>query len=233
MKLSQHHLLPAICTEYLLGTLRGSAKRRFEKTLQTDVVVRSTLQALSQQYEPSVLNIKPIEPSASVWSSIQRTLGTELPTSTPVEHNTTWWQLLLRNAWGVAGGVVLVLILSVGAFRMSPQFLQPNISVTAGIDQQQAYVVLSSDRGPTLFKGQLNVLANAGQSYELWLVPANGSAPQSLGLLSKLNISPSKTIDIISQVRGGAKLAVSIEPLKGSPTGGPTGPVTVLASSSV
>ena len=65
----------------------------------------------------------------------------------------------------------------------------------------------------------------ADRAAELWLSPSGG-APQSLGV-----IDPTHTgrMSIPQALRAGlgadALLAVSVEPLGGSPTGQPTGPV--------
>jgi anti-sigma-K factor RskA len=60
---------------------------------------------------------------------------------------------------------------------------------------------------------------------ELWLIPADGK-PRSLGLLRAdravtITIPP----NLMGQIVSNAVLAVSLEPLGGSPTGQPTGPV--------
>jgi anti-sigma-K factor RskA len=60
---------------------------------------------------------------------------------------------------------------------------------------------------------------------ELWLIPA-GQKPISVGVIARdkpitLTLSPS----LLAQLGPTAALAVSVEPLGGSPTGQPTGPV--------
>jgi anti-sigma-K factor RskA len=62
---------------------------------------------------------------------------------------------------------------------------------------------------------------------ELWAVPPQG-APRSLGLVSSSGVSviardrlPKGALD----ARATSALAVSVEPVGGSPTGAPTGPV--------
>ena len=73
-------------------------------------------------------------------------------------------------------------------------------------------------------------LADAGRSAELWIIPA-GDAPHSLGLLrsrggTALTVRPADR----ARIAAGAVLAVSLEPIGGSPTGLPTGPVVATGA---
>ena len=66
-----------------------------------------------------------------------------------------------------------------------------------------------------------NLTARTDKDFELWMVPADGGAPISLGLLpegGQLAISRPDWFDLADI----AALAVSLEPNGGSPTGAPT-----------
>ena len=71
----------------------------------------------------------------------------------------------------------------------------------------------------------------ADSSYELWVLPVEGP-PQSLGLLPvsagsvETRISP----QLIAALTNAGRLAISLEPIGGSPTGQPTGPVVYVTS---
>ena len=234
MNLASHPLLEAICGEYLLGTLKGPARRRFESVLAREPLVQLTLKNLENMFTPNFANMPAEQPSPQVWVRIEQTVGAGISAAQSSDHahapTLGWLGVLWKNAWGVGIGLAMAVILSMGAFNMAPKFMQPSIMVTSVVQGKQLQVILTSDRTPLTLAGTLEVTAQADQSYELWLVPASGGAPQSLGLLGQLDISPAKTISLITQVRSGAKLAVSIEPKTGSPTGNPTGPVTVLGA---
>jgi len=72
------------------------------------------------------------------------------------------------------------------------------------------------------------IIASPNQSYELWLLPADGRAPISLAVLGQLQARVVVSDDNAKLVQNGAKLAVSVEPAGGSPTGAPTGPVILI-----
>lgn len=73
-------------------------------------------------------------------------------------------------------------------------------------------------------------LADASRSAELWVIGGDG-VPHSLGLLRPAGAS-SLAVDTASRARlaAGATLAVSLEPIGGSPTGLPTGPVVATGA---
>ncbi|WP_425497534.1 anti-sigma factor [Hoeflea ulvae] len=68
-----------------------------------------------------------------------------------------------------------------------------------------------------------------GKSLELWLVPGEGAAV-SLGLVPADGGRLVLDQDLVRQISDGALLAVSVEPLGGSPTGTATGPVVLSGS---
>ncbi len=68
-----------------------------------------------------------------------------------------------------------------------------------------------------------------GKSLELWLVPGEG-APVSLGVVPDDGGRLVLDDNLVQQISDGALLAVSVEPLGGSPTGVATGPVVLSGS---
>lgn len=96
------------------------------------------------------------------------------------------------------------------------------VPVTAVYDEQAGAIRLTEAS-----------LAERDHSAELWVIPADGT-PHALGLLhphgtTALVLSPENR----ARIAAGATLAVSIEPVGGSPTGAPTGPVVAKGALSV
>lgn len=105
----------------------------------------------------------------------------------------------------------------------------------AAVERTGPVLVASIDDGKapiaTLYdpaKGALRVAASpdvaADRVAQLWVIGADG-VPHSLGLLTRrataLSVDPADR----ARLAAGATLAISVEPLGGSPTGLPTGPV--------
>jgi anti-sigma-K factor RskA len=65
-----------------------------------------------------------------------------------------------------------------------------------------------------------------GKSYELWMIATNDPTPRSLGVIGTEEFSVRRQLATYDAVTiNSATYAVSIEPVGGSPTGLPTGPV--------
>jgi anti-sigma-K factor RskA len=104
----------------------------------------------------------------------------------------------------------------------------PGAPLVAKLDAeggQTGFVAAVSSGGNLTIVPAALLSAQEQKALELWLIPA-GEKPHSLGL-----IDPSRPVtinvpkDLLSKVNREAVLAVSLEPLGGSPTGQPTGPV--------
>ena len=64
------------------------------------------------------------------------------------------------------------------------------------------------------------------KSYQLWIAPQPGAAPQPLGVLANDDAAVNVTLAAYEPaVINNATFGISLEPLGGSPTGRPTGPV--------
>jgi anti-sigma-K factor RskA len=127
---------------------------------------------------------------------------------------------------GLASAAAIVL--AVMLFSVQPP-LQPEVQQLALMSNEQADLLWALEIGADTISVQATkqFVAKANADYQLWIVAADGRAPISLGLLpktGKLILNKPKLFDQIEI----AALAVSLEPLGGSPNGLPT---TVLYTS--
>jgi anti-sigma-K factor RskA len=89
-----------------------------------------------------------------------------------------------------------------------------------------AFLLTIDQRSRTMIVRRVSAAADAGRSYELWLIAKQFPAPRSLGLVGKDEFTERPipaTFDLATL--GAANYAVSLEPAGGSPSGVPTGPV--------
>ncbi|HJY78264.1 MAG TPA: anti-sigma factor [Burkholderiales bacterium] len=218
MKLSRNApRLDALCGEYLLGTLRGPARRRFERALREEPLVAIRLrhwEALAPRYSSMIET----PPPASAWPRLERELGLS-------RYRTPWHRRLsLWRGWAIAATAAA--LLAVGLQMLPPQRteLYSEIAQLSGPGGAIS-AALSADRRTLELRATRPVLAGPAQSYELWLIPAEGGAPVSLAVLGSLDARFALPQAQAARLTRGAKLAVSVEPAGGSPTGAPTGPV--------
>ncbi len=228
MDYARPELADRLAAEYVLGTLRGPARRRFKALLDAHPALRSAVSRWEVQLAPLSASVVPVEPPPQVWTGVQARLFGDQPVATPAG----WWHRLglWRGVSALASAATLALLVLVT--RVPPP--QPPIVVVLATNPQSPVVTnasfvasLSAD-GRALVLRPLNAPAlTAAQALELWSVPAQGG-PRSLGLV---RADQATTLLLQAGVqRVTAALAVSIEPAGGSPTGAPTGPIVSVGS---
>jgi anti-sigma-K factor RskA len=206
----------AVAAEYVLGTLQGAARRRFERSLKDDPRLRQLVAQWQERLAPLDEMIEPIKPPARVWRSI--------------EERVRWWSDVpfWRGASIVSAACALLLAVY--------------IALVIPREREMMVVVMSADQGapamtvswPMQSRGapklRIRVMGHPdmppGTSWELWMLPGADQKPVSLGLIGT---APMQELPIPAQlapmINRAAGLAMSQEPAGGSPTGLPTGPV--------
>ena len=210
-----------LASEYVLGTLKGGARRRFEGWLYNDADLRNITAEWRQRLEPMAEFATPVAPPKRVWQQIEQRLHL-LP-----QGGWSLWRdsLSFWRSLGLASSAIAALLVIV----MSTQLMStPQISHVATLmdEKSQTAMLLTADsRHDTL---EVRMVGNApvptDKELELWAVPKSGN-PRSLGLLADKG---SVKLALSSRAIGNdvALLAVTLEPRGGSPDpNGPTGPI--------
>lgn len=226
MKLERNPALDALCGEYLIGTLRGAARRRFERALREEPRVALRLRHWERTMTPRYARPVEIEPSPAVWKRLER--GLDL-----ARYRTPWHRRL--GLWrAIAAASTAALALAIGYEALRPVPTQPPAREIARLegkaDAARVVARLTPDARFLELDAARPVIAGPSQSYELWLLPVEGGAPVSLAVLGSLDARVELAPAHGPRLRAGGKLAVSVEPAGGSPTGGPTGPVILVGS---
>jgi anti-sigma-K factor RskA len=220
MKSGNRELLDRLAAEYVLGTLRGGARRHFERWLRSPQV-----RAMVHEWEGRLAGLEPhaqrATPPAAAWQGIERRLELRKVGKSP-----------LRWA-AIAASVLLFAVAGIFVFRESFTVSAPAATQVAEISAADRTIYW---RVELLEGGTLSVEARAphalesGQALELWALPEQGN-PVSLGLLpTSGSQSHSLTQTQRAALARAKQIAVSLEPRGGSPTGLPTGPVLHVAA---
>jgi anti-sigma-K factor RskA len=216
MRYDSPELREKLAAEYVLGTMPGLVRRRFERLLIADAELRRVVEDWHARLDPIDYGAPVREPPARIWRAVERRLA--LPRQ-PVPW-TRWIGSLAfwRGATLAAAALAAAVILYVAA-RPAPA---PTTVVA----------ILSDDKGEpgwVALRGQSDieiaplrqVALDASHAFELWAIV--GGKPHSLGLLVPEPGHPLAVDAALIPANG--VLAVSLEPAGGSPTGLPTGPV--------
>ena len=223
-------LADRLAAEYVLGTLRGPARRRFDALLPAHPALRAAVMRWQDALVPLAASVKPVEPSARVWQVIEARLFAEKraanDTSIPVAGR--WWRNVLP--WRAATGLATAAALALGVALSLPKPVQPPLVVllapadaaAAGALSKARFVASVSADGRGLVLKPIDAVAlDPQRALELWAVPGQG-APRSLGVVAAQGAT---TVIRTELLRNTAAFAVSVEPAGGSPTGAPTGPI--------
>lgn len=236
MKHDDPKLIDALAAEYVLGTLNGRARRRFERWRSKEWHVERRVQAWEERLSGLALRLPPMRPSPHVWTQIEKRIGrTGAGSPAGARGETPPVERRFAAPWrALAAGLVLFAVLAGGYFTyrsmQGPELLAlatltpaeataPAWDLTADEDMRRVHAVAGG-----------GLTAEAGKSYELWALPDNGSAPVSLGLMpvtgeAEMVLTEAQRTALLAS----SKVAISLEPQGGSPTGAPTGPVLMVA----
>ena len=220
----------ALAGEYVLGTLRGRARQRFERLAGVQRHIADAVRAWEERLLPLAEALPPVAPPARVWTAILGRLGGR----TPAPRASRWMSVGWWRGFAVAG-LVTSLALAVVLLKSAPERPEGSlVIVLAGQDAKPALIATATRASRYLsIKAVAPVSVAPDRALELWMLPDGGN-PRSLGVL------PAGPPTAIARVQLTAPaeqvlqsipaLAVSLEPAGGSPTGLPTGPVLYTGS---
>lgn len=224
-------LCDKLAAEYVLGTLRGGARRRFERYLRDDVVLQRLTAEWHERLMPMAEFSGAQTPRAQVWRAIERRLGlgdAQKPAQKRAHAAWQFWRTESLTFWrSLSLASLAAALLMVGVLRSTPgEAPQVDLVATLIDDKARTALLLTADSERRVFTARLveNAPVAADKSLQLWAVPKEG-APRSLGVIPP---EGAITLPLTGSAIGDdiATLAVSLEPRGGSPgAGGPTGPI--------
>ena len=236
-----------LAAEYVLGTLRGRARQRFEVWMRDDAALRRTVSEWQERLAPLATAVPPIRPPRRVWQGIESRIQRDPRKPVATQRPSAWDSLAFWRNWGLAVSGFAVALVMAMAFVM-PAHIRDEVdrgifqAVAEGSKKMQpSYIAILEDtKGNVAFVAYaartadelwvknvgMETLPN-GQRYELWgLSGRQDVAPKSLGLVPITEKGTMKLAAVADKsLTDFPKLAISLERAGGSPTGLPTGPV--------
>ncbi|MGB3434725.1 anti-sigma factor [Achromobacter sp.] len=211
-----------LAAEYVLGGLRGGARRRFIQLMRDDAALRRAVGEWEDRLLPLALALPPEAPPPSVWETVAARIApaaSSAPGGRSHARRLAWWQ---RLSVGLATATV---VLAVMLLKPPAPPAEPRTVAILSAEKTPGLLVLNSlpdQRLAVQPMRDLTALAD-GRALELWAISPN-QAPRSLGLLM-----PGQTTVLTPRQppRPGDTVAVTLEPPGGAPQGVPTGPIVL------
>lgn len=234
---------PIKAAEHALGLLEGEELLTSRGKLASDPNYAARKDWWDNWFAPWSDEVTGAEPSDAVWARIDAQLNTlkVVPTSEASNDNVLDLTARLRR-WQWAAGVTsaaaaVMLVLMMFSPGSEPASVVPqNDIVLAATDPLVAQVPIG-DTGlrldvtyipgsERLLVGAIGLTADGVHDHELWLVPADGGALQSLGVVVPGEVlSQELGQDITANMGDGVNLVLTREPIGGKPDGEDAGPV--------
>jgi anti-sigma-K factor RskA len=210
--------------EYVLGLLAQSERAEIEVRIAADPTFARLVEDWTMRLQPLADAVPEAVPPARAWNTIETAVGGRTRTARTSLWNSVafWrWTTALASAAALTAFILLNGALLDGARKDALVATLQSASQGSG-PMLLAQVDMTTGR---LIIQPAGVQLPVNRVVELWVIPADGR-PRSLGVIADTRASdmpmPGPAMPYLV---ADAMLAVSIEPMGGSPTGQPTGPV--------
>ncbi len=226
--------------EYVLGLTDAPERAAAERRVLTDADFRAAVAFWEDRFAPLFDQVTPVTADPGLWDRIAARMGGEAAAAPDIANDNMtgvapWWRGYGIGMTGLAAVLLGLLVIPRQATDVvqtpAPpvvlpdppppppvQLLSARVAPEEGVPVAIITYLPSENR---LYVSPFVVDASAENSPQLWFIP-EGGAPRSLGLISQ--DSPSM-VEVPADFTSADTLAISIEPLGGSPTGAPTGPI--------
>ncbi len=215
-----------LAAEYVLGSLRGPARRRFERWMMESGAARREVWYWEQKLGSLSDRVEEVQPPRRVWEGINQRLWPQqaAPQRGQSGRRGGLWLLGGWSAMATAAVLVLAVVLlqqpAPEAFRvMTGAIVEENVA-------DPLWLVTEADHQRELSLRPVAArAAEQGKDYELWVLPDSGPAI-SLGVVPVGEVYRVTLDEATRQaLLESQTLAITLEPKGGSPTGVATGPV--------
>ncbi|MEO8037392.1 MAG: anti-sigma factor [Betaproteobacteria bacterium] len=228
MKITEPNARALLAAEYVLGTMKGKARARFELWLRSDPGLRKEVAAWQGRLEPLAGTLPEVQPSEHVWRQIEARIQRR---AVPREN---WFtSLAFWRGSSFASAAAAALLFGYIAITPKDHALTPEnamVAVMADDKANPAITVSWEMHQSTAPRLRVRVIGHQEMapdtSWELWMLPGGDQPPRSLGLITTHDTQyVTVSSDMMAKLPAAVGLAMSVEPKHGSPTGLPTGPV--------
>jgi len=225
MRYDDPRLLSLLAGEYVLGTLTGGARRRFDRLLAVRPAARSAVAEWEERFAFLSQSIRPVVPPARVWSRIAEQLAF---TGAP---RTSLWQRV--GLWRALAAVLALVAVGLGVERMRlvPRVaeLEGQVASTRTSGQQlEQELARKNEEAEKLREDLLAAQASLNAPILVSLMTEPGGKPLWLVKLGERTLrvtavgaakeQPGKSYELWMLTEGGNPVSLGLLPRTGSQT---------------
>lgn len=222
MRYENEQLQDRLAAEFVLGNLRGAARRRLVMLMRRHSGLRCKVAQWEERLFPLVMLAPQVKAPPRVWRTIHARIWPDAVESLGAR---AWWRRL------ATGGLAAVALAAIAYIAVAPRRETAFTMVAVLSDTQARPGILVSWTSRQAANRQLGmrILAHPSMppdtSWQAWLLRGQGAAPIPLGIVTTeetqvLEISPAAA----DALQGPVSIGVSVEAKGGSITGRPGGP---------
>lgn len=226
--------------ELALGLLDGSERTAAEARAANDPVFATEVQQWRLRLAPMLDEVAEAPAPPASWGRLDAALGTP-DTAAPSNDNQVadGRKLAFYRRWSIGATAVAAALGLFMVFEPRPQPVAPMpvtpaqpvaeapmVAAMAAKDSDARLVATWEPNARSLTVAAAGDMPGDGRhSHELWFI-VTGAKPRSLGVMPRTGrMHAQLAAEIAAALREGTVMAISVEPVGGSPTGQPTGPV--------
>lgn len=232
-----------LAAEHVLGLLEGEERGQAERLLATDAAFQALVEQWRRRFAEWDDTADDLPPGEALWQRIETGLADQTaaaagrpapvrPTASPGRIQRLWNSLSFWRGFGLAGAVAALLLAAGLGFFAEKASRQPVLVAVLMSEANQPGAVLrtfADGRAELTPLGDMQIPHN--HSIQVWTFPDPRGAPVSVGVI---HTAKTVLLDLanLPQPHTDQLFAISVEPLTGSPTGQPTGPVVMKGTAS-
>ena len=207
-----------LAAEYVLGTLHGPARRRFEQLLQTDTRLRAQVRGWQHRLHGLDEALAPVQPPARVWRNIKAELGA-------VGTATLWDSLPFWRNLGMAAAALVLVLATLLSVPLLDTTTADQMVVVADRKSQPIWVISAAARD----QFRIKTVKPAGMPPEkacvFWLVWKDGYAEPVGALPEQVGTITVAMPEGMTRNPHAAEVAVSVERVADMPMPRPKGDI--------
>jgi anti-sigma-K factor RskA len=228
-----------LAAEHVRGLLEGDDRGRAEHLLASDAAFQALVQQWRTRFAEWDSTAADLVPGDALWQRIEAGIDAQPAraslgpaaqarrASPPGLLRGLWDNLTFWRGFGLAGAMAALLLAAGMGYFAEKATRQPMLVAVLMNETNQPGAVLrtfADGRIELTPLGDMEIPHN--HSIQVWTFPDPSGAPVSVGIV---HTAKTVLLDLrnLPQPQSNQLFAISVEPLSGSPTGQPTGPVVM------